>query len=128
MLMIAISIVSHRMSNSFAEPRQPSLLSLTCKFEHLLHHSFLTETQGTCFSVAKLLNINKSAKQNNKFIFTLPVQTVANRCCKIADRYWLSESLLYTEKRFGGDDAVASPPPLFLAHAKTQSSKPIICP
>ena len=61
------------MSNSFAEPRQPSLLSLTCKFEHLLHHSFLTETQGTCFSVAKLLNINKSAKQNNKFIFTLPL-------------------------------------------------------
>lgn len=35
MLMIAISIVSHRMSNSFAEPRQPSLLSLTCMFKHL---------------------------------------------------------------------------------------------
>ena len=128
MLMIAISIVFS--GRSTVSPSQDSYLfrSLTCKFEHLLHHSFLTETQGTCFSVAKLLNINKSAKQNNKFIFTLPVQTVANRCCKIADRHWVSESLLYTEKRFGGDDAVAFPPPLFLAHAKTQSSKPIICP
>ena len=85
MLMIAICIVSHRMFNSFGEPKLRSLLSHKCKFERGFNLSFLTETQGTCFSVAKLLNINKSAKQNNKFIFTLPVQTVANRCCKIAD-------------------------------------------
>ena len=47
MLMIAISIVSHRMSNSFAEPKLRSLLSHKCKFERGFNLSFLTETQGT---------------------------------------------------------------------------------
>ena len=54
MLMIAISIVSHRMFNSFAEPKLRSLLSKLrsllshkCKFERGFNLSFLTETQGT---------------------------------------------------------------------------------
>ena len=128
MLMIAISIVFS--GRSTVSPSQDSRLFsrllASLSIFYIIHS--LQERKERLIHAAKLLNINKSAKQNNKFIFTLPVQTVANRCCKIADRYWLSESRLYTEKRFGGDDAVASPPPLFLAHAKTQSSKPIICP
>lgn len=54
MLMIAISIVSHRMSNSFSEPKLLSLLSHKCKFERGFNLSFLTETQGTPHSRCKI--------------------------------------------------------------------------
>jgi len=54
MLMIAISIVSHRMFNSFAEPKLRSLLSHKCKFERGFNLSFLTETQGTPHSRCKI--------------------------------------------------------------------------
>jgi len=54
MLMIAISIVLS--GRSTVSPSQDSYLfrSLTCKFEHLLHHSFLTGTQGTPHSRCKI--------------------------------------------------------------------------
>ena len=78
MLMIAISIVSHRMFNSFGSRISASLSVVS------IFHSLQKRKEQIIYA-AKLLNINKSAKQNNKFIFTLPVQTVANRCCKIAD-------------------------------------------
>lgn len=111
MLMIAICIVFldvqlfRRAKTAVSSARLLASLSIF----YIIHS--LQKRKERLIHAAKLLNINKSAKQNNKFIFTLPVQTVANRCCKIADRYWVSESLLYTEKRFGGDDAVASPSP-----------------
>jgi len=64
--------------NSFAEPRQPSLLSLTCMFEHLfsINHS-LQKRKERLIHAAKLLNINKSAKQNNKFFHI----ALADICC-----------------------------------------------